>query len=150
MSNMLAFRKSIHLRPTREEIMKTLLSLTMVLAFFVAIPQCFGQDADQSPAQLFTEQQLVLMFNLAMAPPPSCHQTVCNPAVKTFLDDPANDCARGNAGKACRADMKNAARECRLECTIECHATELLLECEEESGVCSADGSFDCTPSREP
>ena len=46
--------------------MKILLSLAVVVAFFVAIPQCLGQDADQSPAQLITEQQLVQMFNLAM------------------------------------------------------------------------------------
>jgi len=48
--------------------MKTLLSLTMVLAFFVAIPQCFGQDACQSPAQLLEEQQPLQMSLLVMAP----------------------------------------------------------------------------------
>jgi len=75
---MLAFRQSIDLRPTREDIMKTLLSLTMVLAFFVAVPQCLGQDADQSPAQLLTEQQLVQMFHLAMVQANTveiCHMT---------------------------------------------------------------------------
>ena len=46
--------------------MKGLISLAVVVAFFVTIPQCLGQDADQSPGQLLTEQQLVQMFQLAM------------------------------------------------------------------------------------
>ena len=43
--------------------MKKLVSLT-VLAFFVAVPQCFGQDAEQS--QPLEQQQLVQMFHLVM------------------------------------------------------------------------------------
>ena len=135
--------------------MKTLLSLTMVLAFFVAIPQCFGQDADQSPAQLFTEQQPLQMSLLVMAPPtivavpPSCHQTVCRPTVKDFLA--MNACDKGD--KQCRADRNNFAKECRIECTIECHATEDRDECDIESSACTLfadrgegeDGFFKCT-----
>ena len=49
--------------------MKRLVSLAVVVAFFVAIPQCFGQDAEQSPAQLLEEQQLVQMSLLLTAPP---------------------------------------------------------------------------------
>ena len=41
----------------------------VVVAFFVAIPQCFGQDAEQSPGQLLEEEQLVQMSLLLMAPP---------------------------------------------------------------------------------
>ncbi len=113
--------------------MKTLLSLTMVLAFFVAIPQCFGQDADQSPAQLFTEQQPLQMSLLVMAPPPSCHQTVCNPALKEIACDP-----KGNSvsAKACR----DARQICRQECNIECHAGPVVGE------ECNADGTAMCHP----
>ena len=56
--------------------MKGLISLAVVVAFFVAIPQCFGQDACQSPAQLLEEQQPLQMSLLVMAPPPSCHRYV--------------------------------------------------------------------------
>jgi len=50
--------------------MKTLVSLTMVVAFFVAIPQCFGQsqDAENDASQLLEEQQLVQMSLLLTAP----------------------------------------------------------------------------------
>jgi len=51
--------------------MKKLISLAVVVAFFVTIPQCLGQDADQS--QLLEEQQLVQMWlsaNLAAAQGP--------------------------------------------------------------------------------
>ena len=51
--------------------MKRLISLAVVVAFFVAVPQCLGQsqDAEQLPAQLLEEQQLVQMSLLMMAPP---------------------------------------------------------------------------------
>jgi len=49
--------------------MKKLISLAIVLAFFVIVPQCLGQsqDAEKDAAQLLTEQQLVQMFHLVMA-----------------------------------------------------------------------------------
>jgi len=46
--------------------MKRLVSLAVFVAFLVAIPQCFGQDDGQSPAQLLEQQQLVQMFHLVM------------------------------------------------------------------------------------
>ncbi len=67
--------------------MKGLISLAVVLAFFVAVPQCLGQsqDTEQLPAQLLEEQQLVQMFQLAMMQGPPggfrqnstlvCHQS---------------------------------------------------------------------------
>ncbi len=63
--------------------MKGLISLAVVVAFFVAIPQCLGQsqDAEKDASQLLEEQQLVQMFHLAMVqrgrPQPKttvCHQ----------------------------------------------------------------------------
>ena len=126
--------------------MKRLVSLAVVVAFFVAIPQCLGQsqDAEKDASQLLTEQQLVRMFNLAMAPPPSCHQTVCNPAVKMFLDE--QECGSGKEGKVCRAAAKVLAKECRLECDIDCHDDD---NCTNNGGECTdpamgADGFFQC------
>ena len=64
--------------------MKGLISLAVVVAFFVTIPQCLGQsqDAEKDASQLLEEQQLVQMSllapptivavpvsNLLMAPP---------------------------------------------------------------------------------
>jgi len=120
--------------------MKTLLSLTMVLAFFVAVPQCLGQsqDAEENASQLLTEQQLAQMVLLLKGPAPqNCHQTVCNPAVKDLA------CPRGNSGKDCRA----LAKACKLECTIECHDTST---CGPGNGVCfelSSTDFFQCSPS---
>jgi len=53
---------------TREDIMKAIISLAVVVAFFVAVPQCLGQsqDTEKDAAQLLTEQQLVQMFKMAM------------------------------------------------------------------------------------
>jgi len=62
--------------------MKGLISLAIVVAFFVTIPQCLGQDACQSPTQLLEEQQLVQMFHLVMAQQPDmkiCHVTPRSP-----------------------------------------------------------------------
>jgi len=56
--------------------MKGLISLAVVVAFFVTIPQCLGQSQDSS--QLLTEQQLVQMFQLAMAPPTIASVPVSN------------------------------------------------------------------------
>jgi len=67
--------------------MKRLISLAVVVAFFIAIPQCLGQsqDAEKDAAQLLTEQQLVQIFHLVMAQEqpeiPICHVT---PAGGTF------------------------------------------------------------------
>ena len=60
--------------------MKRLVSLAAVVAFFVAIPQCLGQsqDAEQSPAQLPEEQQLVEMALLLTAPPTIASVPVSN------------------------------------------------------------------------
>ncbi len=48
--------------------MKRLLSLAVVVAFFVAVPQCLGQsqDAEKDASQLLEDQQLVQMFHLLM------------------------------------------------------------------------------------
>ena len=67
--------------------MKGLISLAVVVAFFVTIPQCLGQsqDAEKDAGQLLTEQQLVQMFHLVMVQGqpeiPICHVT---PAGGTF------------------------------------------------------------------
>ncbi len=58
--------------------MKGLVSLAVVVAFLVAIPQCLGQDAEQSPAQLLTEQQLVQMLNLLMVQRPENTILICH------------------------------------------------------------------------
>jgi len=49
--------------------MKRLISLAVVVAFFVTVPQCLGQsqDAEKDAAQLLTEQQLLQMFHQVMA-----------------------------------------------------------------------------------
>ena len=48
--------------------MKRIISLAVVVAFFVTVPQCLGQsqDAEKDAAQLLTEQQLEQMFHLVM------------------------------------------------------------------------------------
>ncbi len=66
--------------------MRKLVSLAVVVAFFVAVPQCLGesQDAEKDAAQLLEEQQLVQMFHLVMVQQPEipiCHVT---PAGGTF------------------------------------------------------------------
>ena len=60
--------------------MKRLVSLTMVLAFFVVVPQCFGQSqaAEKDASQLLTEQQLVQMFHLLMVQRPETTIKVCH------------------------------------------------------------------------
>ncbi len=60
--------------------MKRLVSLAVVVAFFIAIPQCLGQcqDAEKDASQLLEDQQLVQMFHLVMAQRPDtkiCHLT---------------------------------------------------------------------------
>ena len=107
--------------------MKGLSSLAVVVAFFVTIPQCLGQsqDAEKDAALLLTEQQLVQMFNLAMAPPtiasvpvmaPGCIKE-CNDLFSTQAckDEPTRE-----AQKTCREDVRAARDNCTLCCHTDC------------------------------
>ena len=111
--------------------MKTLLSLTMVLAFLVAIPQCFGQDACQSPAQLLEEQQLVQMSLLLMAPPtivavPVSNLLMAPPGCIKCCGDARNDAVKTicnvKTSPAARKECREKARESYRICSGGCHA----------------------------
>jgi len=73
--------------------MKRLASLAIVLALFVAVP--LGQDADQSPAQLLEEQQLVQMFHMVMAQGRPdmkiCHVNIRDQGVILLVNDKTLD-----------------------------------------------------------
>jgi len=111
--------------------MKRLVSLAVVVAFFVAIPQCLGQsqDAEKDATLLLTEQQLVQMFHLAMAPP-----TIASVPVSNLLLPPGCIKCCGDERKmaieAClqtansRADEKSCrtrARDSYRSCSDGCH-----------------------------
>jgi len=96
--------------------MKKLISLAVVVAFFVAIPQCLGQDADQSPAQLLTEQQLVQMFHLVMMAKEKeieCSDGIDNDEdgkidcgeVEGFRADPDCKCGGGGGGGQAKVEI---------------------------------------------
>ena len=92
--------------------MKGLVSLAVVVAFFVAVPQCLGQsqDAEKDAGQLLEEQQLVQMFQLAMMAKEK--ETNCTDDIDNDSDgkkdcddpnckkDPACDGGGGNSGPA--------------------------------------------------
>ena len=60
--------------------MKKLVSLAVVVAFFVTIPQCLGQsqDAEKDASQLLEEQQLEQMVHLAMVLEPPVTVEICH------------------------------------------------------------------------
>jgi len=74
--------------------MKKLISLAVVVAFFIAVPQCFGQsqDTEKDAGQLLTEQQLAQMFHLAMVQQPEmtevCHRVRGGPGDGVVLTVP--------------------------------------------------------------
>jgi len=105
--------------------MKKLVSLA-VLAFFVTIPQCLGQDACQSPAQLLEEQPLVQMSLLLMAPTTSVAVPVMAPGcIKCCGDErkaAIDDCLERSANtQADRKGCRDRARVSYRSCSDGCH-----------------------------
>ena len=97
--------------------MKRLVSLAAVVAFFVATPQCFGQDACLSPAQLVEEQQLVQMSLLQKGPPegkgPGCIQCCGKKrdiAINACKEEPRE------SRKACRETARDNYQLCSFGC----------------------------------
>jgi len=121
--------------------MKGLVSLAVVVAFFVAIPQCFGQDACLSPAQLLEEQQPLQMSLLLMPPttiasvpvqgrgkgPPGPEEQGGPGCIKTCSDtkkDGRQECKSlsGQARADCRALVEEVHDNCSLCCHSSCNA----------------------------
>jgi len=118
--------------------MKGLISLAVVVAFFVTIPQCLGQSQDA--CQLLEEQPLAQMSLLLIAPTTSVAvpvqgrgqgpQTGC---IKTCGD------TKKEAQKGCRGLPRQERKVCRDiveadydNCSLCCHSS-----CSDRGDTCS-------------
>jgi len=109
--------------------MNKLISLAVVVAFFVAIPQCFGQsqDAEKDASQLLEEQQLVQMFQLAML----AKETKCKDGFDNDLDG-ATDCEDSDCSSKgfCKGEDPEPAGTILI-----CHFSPNGRHCEGEGGL---------------
>ena len=121
--------------------MRKLVSLAVVVAFFVAIPQCFGQDACLSPAQLLEEQQPLQMSLLVMMQGPGQSDKKGPGCIKLCGDakKAAQQFCRGLSREArakCREDVEVAYDNCTLCCHSACRAEDF---CVDDYSFCCAD-----------